>query len=324
MKKMIWAVDPLAEEQKFQKHFVRVVTGISKGFPSGIVQPVYVVTPPNPYIPERGLRDFFENTENAVKKQWAKLVGRAKIPGLQEPKLLVCEDFSTKAAAGRLLEYARKNDASVIAVSTHARRGLPRAILGSFSESLVLQSEIPTLVINPTTETRSNIRHILFPSDLSGASRKVFLQVLELAREAKARVTVYHKVDFIDAFTVPSLYQFPMADEYAEQDLKRREEAIESFVAVSKKAGVKVDLVLDKGKKAPGDAILARAKKLQPDLIAMASQTGPVASMLLGSVTRQVVRAAPVPTWVIHPQTVTLTDAMSAWAAEGAYLSGIR
>jgi nucleotide-binding universal stress UspA family protein len=43
---------------------------------------------------------------------------------------------------------------------------------------------------------------------------------------------------------------------------------------------------------------LAREKKV--GWIAMEGQSGPIAAALLGSITRQVIRTAPCPVWVIH------------------------
>ncbi len=37
-------------------------------------------------------------------------------------------------------------------------------------------------------------------------------------------------------------------------------------------------------------------------MIAMASQSGPILSHLIGSVTRQVIRQTPCPTWILHPR----------------------
>lgn len=48
-----------------------------------------------------------------------------------------------------ILDYADGNDVDVIAMTTHGRSGLARAILGSVADAVVRKSGLPVLVINP-------------------------------------------------------------------------------------------------------------------------------------------------------------------------------
>jgi nucleotide-binding universal stress UspA family protein len=48
-----------------------------------------------------------------------------------------------------ILDYADGNDVDVIAMTTHGRSGLARAVLGSVADSVVRKSGLPVLVINP-------------------------------------------------------------------------------------------------------------------------------------------------------------------------------
>ena len=49
-----------------------------------------------------------------------------------------------------ILNYADHNDVDVIAITTHGRSGLARAVLGSVADSVVRKSGLPVLLINPT------------------------------------------------------------------------------------------------------------------------------------------------------------------------------
>jgi nucleotide-binding universal stress UspA family protein len=68
--------------------------------------------------------------------------------------------------------------------------------------------------------------------------------------------------------------------------------------------GAKTEFVLDESIGPPLGTIAERisdlASKIQADAIALASRTGPIASSLIGSTTRQVVRISPCPVWVLH------------------------
>ncbi len=48
-----------------------------------------------------------------------------------------------------ILEYASKNDVDIIAMTTHGRSGMARVLLGSVADSVVRNSRLPVLVINP-------------------------------------------------------------------------------------------------------------------------------------------------------------------------------
>ncbi len=48
-----------------------------------------------------------------------------------------------------ILDYAGENDVDIIAMTTHGRSGMARALMGSVADSVVRQSRLPVLVINP-------------------------------------------------------------------------------------------------------------------------------------------------------------------------------
>ena len=52
-------------------------------------------------------------------------------------------------AAGEIIDFARKTDNSLIAMSTHGRSGLARWLMGSVAEKVVQHSQNPVLLIRP-------------------------------------------------------------------------------------------------------------------------------------------------------------------------------
>jgi nucleotide-binding universal stress UspA family protein len=59
---------------------------------------------------------------------------------------MVLHNISTDEA---ILDYAAGNDADTIAMTTHGRSGLLRAVLGSVADSVVRKSGLPTMLIRP-------------------------------------------------------------------------------------------------------------------------------------------------------------------------------
>lgn len=72
-------------------------------------------------------------------------------------------EHSIRQAVARTLEYAKSEKVDCIALSTHARGGLGRFFLGSFAETLLMQSALPTLVVNPSCPWQVPFSRILCP-----------------------------------------------------------------------------------------------------------------------------------------------------------------
>jgi nucleotide-binding universal stress UspA family protein len=52
-------------------------------------------------------------------------------------------------ASQSIIDYATENDVDLIAITTHGRGGLNRAVFGSVADYVIKESHIPTLVIHP-------------------------------------------------------------------------------------------------------------------------------------------------------------------------------
>jgi len=301
LKKVIWAIDATMGEKQLQTHTGDAIRAITKGMKC-VVQPVAVIGPPNPYLTRTGLLDILEDAKAEVKANLDDWLKRRKLSNVAKPALLTQTSFSTKAGVKVLTDYAKKARADLIVVSTHARKGMERVMLGSFAETLLLQSSIPVYVINPKARVDRSIKTILFPSDFTAKSQKTFHRVLKLAKRLKATVIIYHQLELYADYIEPSVSGSPLYQKYLDMAKTTSEDAGEKLRKIAEKAGVKAKVVIDNRKGYAPDAILSVEKKMKPSMIAMASETGPVASLLLGSVTRRVLREARCPIWVIHPK----------------------
>ncbi|MBU2509818.1 universal stress protein [bacterium] len=63
-------------------------------------------------------------------------------------------------APEEILNYAVKNDISLIIMGTHGRRGLEKVIFGSVAEQVVKTSSTPVMVINPHRVKQSSVDHV--------------------------------------------------------------------------------------------------------------------------------------------------------------------
>ena len=72
------------------------------------------------------------------------LVGHASKKGVQAEKVV-----STGLPGPTILDYAEKHGIGLIAIATHGRGGLERAVLGSVADHLLRHSKIPIFVVHP-------------------------------------------------------------------------------------------------------------------------------------------------------------------------------
>ena len=304
IKKCVWAVDAFEEKSKkhgefnqFLKAWVHQM-GVS-------LEPVYVLNSEGLNFPSETFSPMIKQFQPAAEKSLLQYLKGFKIPKLLKAKVLVQDQPSITSSVGSLLKYSERARAGLILVNTHARHGLPRLILGSFTESLLLNSRCPVLVMGPHIHAYP-LGKILFPTDFSSGSFKVYQKVLEVARQMDSKVILFHRetqpmqpvvqsgVFLLGGGWVP----FPEYMSRAEEEKRRLAERWEKM---GQDAKVKVESYFESSTtEGVAESILHYAKRNRIAMIAMAAQSGVLASAFLGSITRKVVRAAEAGVLVMH------------------------
>lgn len=300
--KIIWAADPL-DDKKNQSHGIAVLKELSKRTGASI-EPVYVLSDGllSLSIPREELvRQFKPASERALKH----LIKSGQITNLKSPTVLVSAPSSRTGAAQALDRYAGKQKADLIMVNSHGRHGLKRAILGSFAETLALHSKTPVLISGPKSKRNLRLDHILFPTDFSAGSKKMFKRVLELAKKLNAKITLLHAVinpiePFVQSGAVLMSGGFVSAHDYVTPSIERQKKTASLWAKEAKSAGVKLTSVIDVDSGSVSLSILDFAQKNETGLIAMASQSSAASAVLLGSVGRNVARQSPCPVWFLR------------------------
>jgi nucleotide-binding universal stress UspA family protein len=310
---VIWAVDPFDQSEQLVASAVSALRNFS--FLGWRIQPVYVLTPNQLNL----TTDFVEYAsfsvalayKPAAQKALQELLSHISLPGVLPGEVLALDTPSSQASAEALSRFALNLNAKAIVTSSHARSGLGRFLLGSFSETLLYKSEVPVLVVHPHSEnhvTRS-IRNIFFPTDFGPASETKFREAVSLAKTFDAKLTLFHSVPHpLEPVLQSGVYLLgggwmPIQN-YLGNEVekgKRRAQAWARWAKSQKKVDVETRIHVDGGSVA--DLILRIVKEDGFDLIAMAAQSGPIALSLLGSVTRQVVRHSSCPVWVLREST---------------------
>jgi len=123
---------------------------------------------------------------------------KSKVP-ISDEKIHVLDHatFSNAAAVDQLLGLAKTRKSDLIALYTQSSRGFQRMVLGSFAETTVHKSGLNLLLVNPKADLSNKIKNIFFMDDFSPASRKQIKKVIQICRQLKASLTVFHAAEAI-------------------------------------------------------------------------------------------------------------------------------
>ncbi len=303
-KRVIWAVDAFTEDRRLHQKAISVLKAWSKQSEL-VIEPVFVMSPDQIFAPPEVFAHISEGFQGEARMRLKGLMKKAGLAGLLEPTFLESNTFSLRMAVQTLLDYARQTKAEFILASTQSKKGVTRFLFGSFAESLVLQSEIPVFLVSPKT-VPSALKHVLFASDFSDKSKEAFKEIAREAKERNFKITVYNKVEYLTDYSMAYITASSVYQKIVDQDLLKRKAQANDLVEWAKGQGVEAEVFVDDKSKEVNvaAAILKATSKVKADTIAIASQSGRVASAILGSVTRQVVRSAKHPVWVVHPQNI--------------------
>ena len=310
--KIIWALDAFEDSPEVFGNSIRLLRNLASTL-AATVEPVYVLGPKQLNLSFDLTHTLSETYLPAARKSLAHRLKSAEISHLQPAHVIVNHKSSLRESASLLLKYAETRGASMIVTGTHARQGLSRLLLGSFTEELMLQSPLPLVSIGsqgPNLPKGESVKKILFPTDLQEGAFPVFQRLVDLAEKTRAKITLLHTIPkplapafqsgvyLLSGAWVP-YQEFPAEEQAAEARVKSQ---IAEWFARVKDRTVPIESVIETQAVSITASIFEHADREPSTLIALAAQSGRFASTVLGSVTRQVVRGASSPVWVCRAE----------------------
>lgn len=290
--KIVWAVDALEETQN-QTGVLALLGSLTKKAEAKI-DPVFVMGFPGSDSDKELPTTIGQAYRALAEKRMLEFSKRMPSGVMKVGTILGNQTGSARKAAQQLVSYAGTENADAIVVATHARSGISRLLLGSFAEALVNSSTIPIITVNPSAKVRTQISKILFATTFQDRMRNGFEHAVRTAKAMNASLTLYYKQPFMPtAHLNTELLNF-----FAQEKAERAKQA-EKWQAWSNSNEVQTAVEIDNE---PGDhvkAISEFAAKGDFDMIAMTSEAAPVLKTLLGSVSRNVIRQAQCPVWVM-------------------------
>jgi nucleotide-binding universal stress UspA family protein len=205
--------------------------------------------------------------------------------------------------AEKIAEYADEIEAGMVLMTTHGHTGVSRMWLGSVADAIIRQTTLPLLVIHPAhgghvPQDVMSFKHILVPLDGSDLSTTILQPACDLARAAGARITLTHVVS---STAVLGARIFPLLPDDITPAMAKAQTYLESLADEIADDDLDVSVHVEEHE-APGRAIAHIAKKLDADVIAIATHGyGGLKRALLGSVADKVLRSSPLPLLVQRP-----------------------
>lgn len=310
IKKVLWAVDAFEEHNSLQENVIKTLRLLANKCSPEIevkIEPVYVLSPDQLNLPRDYGGQFITQYQPAAKLAFEQRLKQYQVPEFQEPKILVFNQYSLRSHVQHFLEYANDVQADLIILGTHGRQGFSRIMLGSFTEALLVISKIPVLVIGQTIKPETQFNRILFPCELDSEPEDSNLpEAIEIAKQLKAKLTLLNAIPpLLEPVFQSGVYLLGggwiPSFQFSEKEVEKRTQFAEKWMKWGHQAGVQMDYKIDSQNTSVVDAVVSEAKNTTDiDLIVMKARSGPVAAALLGSITRQVVRLAPCPVWVLR------------------------
>ncbi|MCB0408217.1 MAG: universal stress protein [Bdellovibrionales bacterium] len=302
-KNIIWTVDPFGDLSKSIEQSAAMANYVAEKTKSKI-EPVYVLSPDGFNWAGDFSSAWVKKVQPQIEEKLNALIKKVGIKTLA-PTILVHKLLSLTGDTKKVVQHAKKTGAQMIVLTTHARTGLNRFILGSFAETAILHSKVPLLLLNPHAEVPKTLNKTLFATDLSKESKRGFKKFLKNCKGLVSEIVIYHKLpDPIEPIVQTGVQMagggWVSVQQFLSNEGKEREAECQKMAKDAEKMGFKTKVVIDRTTGFVTDSINEEVKKSQVQMVAMVSKTGPVSTILIGSIGRQLTRTSDVPVYLIH------------------------
>lgn len=287
--KIAWAFNPFDDNPKLHRTALAIVRRLGRA--PEPVEVIYVASPGEPQLAVA----FDVPVNQRYTKYPEQLIERAmRRFGVANASITVLSQRtpSLTACARMLAAYLGRHRVDLTILASHARTGLPRLMLGSFAEILVHLAKTDLLVINDACRVRRTPKALLFAHDLSPAGDRGLRRAIEYARSWGCDLHIVHVPLIAHSFSLGGSVE-------AETYHRRIRQKMSRVEAVLRRAGINGSAVIQTQAHPVAEQIVRSLASVRGDLLLVVGKSGQFAGWLGGSVTRKLLRTAPVPVLVI-------------------------
>ncbi len=302
---VVWAIDPFEEIGQLRESQLQAVRILASHAGTRVI-PLYLFSPYELNLSVEFAPLVATQYEPAAARALEDIVAKLGVPTIEKPRLVSHESSSRSKAVDHLIREAHHLRADMILVGTHGRKGVERWLLGSFAETLLFRSDIPTLVVTVVPLQRRGFGKILFPTDLGEHSRALFRDAVHTAKDWGAELVLFHSLpNPVEPILQSGVFLLggawaPVHPYFSEDAIQRRKK-VEAWAEWAHDQGVKITAHVEERGGPVAGSILHACRQAQVDLIMIAAQSNRIESLLIGSISRQVVRQSSVPVMILHP-----------------------
>lgn len=192
----------------------------------------------------------------------------------------------------------RQGGVDFLVMGTHGRRGLEKFFIGSTAERLVRKLDVPIMTIRTPKRHPLSVRHILVATDFAEGTPEAVRYALSIAKEYKAKVTLLHVLNDLQA-DISGPYRQPL--------LRSIKEELQNLVSAKDRSLVDITVRSEIG--GPAQRILPIAKSEDVDLIVMSIRRKTFVDRLsIGSTAEKIIRGSAAPVLMIPSSTAAKGD----------------
>lgn len=280
--KVLWAFDPFQKNTELNTFGRKIIQSLFDKKDS--VSAVYVAS--NSEVEISTAFDIPENLRYSTypKKLILNELKKLKIDQM-DVNVLESRKISLSSIIEVLVQYTKKQKTDLIVIATNSKKLLPRMIFGSFCETLIHASTCDLLAYHQKTAFKS-MKKILYAHEFSKKGDAGLLRVMEYAKKWNASITVIH---------IP-MYEADVTYDKFKANTEKRAAEIEKLIL---KNNISCKMMINYDIKPIHKIILNVAAKTQADVIAMSAESSKLTALLGGSVSRQVLREAKIPSLIL-------------------------
>lgn len=211
-----------------------------------------------------------------------------------------CHVLTAPPAFDAICAFAQQRSIDLIVMPTHGWTGLKHVFLGSTAERVVQHSPCPVWIAR---KRPNGVNTILVPVDFSRCSLDALTYAIELAKNAAAKIIVFHAVHLGYTYTTDGYamyYDLTIITKALRKDAERQ---MRQFVRAAKFGGVKFETAIGVGAAVQEICAVATGRDIDLIITPTHGRTG-FKHLLIGSVAEQIVRHSDRPVIVVpsHPE----------------------
>lgn len=287
--RIAWAFNPFDDDAALLRAGAALCTALGEA--DAGPELVYVASPAEPRLTTAFQVPPAERFSGLPRRRIETMARRLRLQGATVTVLRERSPSLSNAARALVAHLARAKP--LTALATHARRGLPRVLLGSFAETVVHLAQSDLVLFDRACRLSRPPRALLFAHDLSPAGARGLRAAIRYASTWGCALHVAHVAEPAIGFSRRA------ADVEALRAGLRGEMA--RCQARLARAGLAGTAVLLAGGEPAVEQLVAQLGRTRADLLVVAARRGRLAGLIGGSVTRRLLRRAPAPVLILRP-----------------------